>query len=105
MHEGHQREEDRGYGCEWFVVVSFPYLEQSHCRSSLVDRSVTMKSVCWSRVEPNRCAVGISSISGDGHGRGASRFFSYNMHGYHHWRKGGVGRVGRIRHGQESSWR
>lgn len=78
MREGHQSEEHHGHGCEWFVAASFPYLEQSHSRSSSVDQSVAAKSFYRSQVEPNRCAVEIASISGDSHGRGASRLFDHN---------------------------
>ena len=60
MREGNQREERCGHGCEWFVMPSLPYLEQSHCSTTSVDRSVTVKSFYKSMVEPNRSALGIS---------------------------------------------
>ena len=91
MHQGHQGEEDRGHGCEWLAAGSLPYLEQLHCGSSVVDRLVTRKSFYKSMVEPNRSALGISSKSGDGHGRGALHFSGHNMHPYRRWRKNGVG--------------
>jgi hypothetical protein len=50
-----------------------------------------MKALDKSMVEPDRCAVGISAKSVDGHGRGALRLRRPSMHGYCRWRKGGVG--------------
>jgi len=91
MRKGNQREQHRGHGCERCVMTSFPYLEQSHCRTSSVDRSVKMKSLCKSLVLSNRSAAGASSISGDEHERGAPPLLGHNMHGQHRQRKDGVG--------------